>query len=483
MRHDSIRQILTLVLGALASIGAVANAAPNILYFHVDNLGYGELGCYGGGILRGTETKRIDAFAEQGMKLLNFAPETQCTPSRSALMTGRYSIRSGTHTVSLAGSEGGLVAWERTIGDVLSDHGYATCCVGKWHIGASEGRWPTDHGFDEWYGPLRTYDECLWAEDPWYDPARDPVPFLMEGRKGEAVRKVVRLTRTVKRDVDLDYLKRGRAFMRRSVEAGKPFLLYFNHSLMHLPLDPRREFKGKSGHGDNADCLLQLDADFGTLLDTLRELDVEDETIVVFAGDNGPEQMEPWRGEAGFWDGSYFTGMEGSLRTPCLVRYPDVVPVRTTSNEVVHITDMYTTLVRWAGAKVPDDREIDGLDQRAFLEGRTEKSAREGFPYWMGETMYGVKWRQFKAVFVLKRTLTDPEQKLATPHIVNLDADPKERKPYNYPHVHSWVFAHVGRMLAEFEASKKREPLIPAGAPLDHVPVRDAETGAASRDE
>lgn len=139
---------------------------PNIINFHVDNRGYGELGCYGGGILRGADTKRIDAFAKQGMKLLNFAPETRCTPSRSALMTGRYSIRSGTHTVALAGDEGGLVAWEKTMGDVLSAHGYATCCVGKWHIGASEGRWPTDHGFDEWYGPPRSYDECLWADLP-----------------------------------------------------------------------------------------------------------------------------------------------------------------------------------------------------------------------------------------------------------------------------------------------------------------------------
>jgi arylsulfatase A-like enzyme len=134
---------------------------PNIVYFLVDNLGYGELGCYGGGILRGADTRRIDAFAGEGMKLLNFAPEAQCTPSRSALMTGRYAIRSGNHTVALPGQEGGLVAWERTMGDILSARGYATACLGKWHIGESPGRWPTDHGFDEWYGPPRTWDESL----------------------------------------------------------------------------------------------------------------------------------------------------------------------------------------------------------------------------------------------------------------------------------------------------------------------------------
>ncbi|MCJ7465914.1 MAG: sulfatase-like hydrolase/transferase, partial [Maribacter sp.] len=113
------------------------NQKPNVVYFLVDNLGMGELSCYDGGITRGAETPRIDRLADQGMKLWNFAPETQCTPSRSALMTGRYSIRSGTHSVALAGDGGGLVTWERTMAEVLSDNGYSTSCVGKWHIGAS----------------------------------------------------------------------------------------------------------------------------------------------------------------------------------------------------------------------------------------------------------------------------------------------------------------------------------------------------------
>lgn len=156
---------------------------PNLVFVLVDNLGFGELGCYGGGILRGADTRRLDQFAGEGMKLLNFAPEAQCTPSRSALMTGRYAIRSGNHTVPLVGSEGGLVAWERTMGDLLSANGYATACVGKWHIGESDGRWPTDHGFDEWYGIPRSYDECLWPDDPWYDPERDPVANVVEAAR------------------------------------------------------------------------------------------------------------------------------------------------------------------------------------------------------------------------------------------------------------------------------------------------------------
>lgn len=465
-----MKHLLPLACLTLATSLAQAQSKPNVVYFLVDNLGLGEIGCYDGGITRGAGTPRIDRLAEEGMQLWNFAPETQCTPSRSALMTGRYSIRSGTHTVALAGDGGGLVAWERTMAEVFSDNGYATSCVGKWHIGASDGRWPTDNGFDEWYGPAHSYDEALWVEDPWYDPERDPKSYMYEGVKGGTTKETVQLTREVKRDLDLEYLERSKAFIERSVADDRPFFLYFNYTLMHMPNDPRPEFKGRSGHGDWADCIMQLDADFGRLLDLLQEAGVAENTIVVFSGDNGPEYMEPWRGDAGRFVGSYFTGMEGSLRTPCIIRYPGVVPAHVESNEVVHITDMYTTLINWTGAAVPKDRVIDGLDQRAFLEGRQPNSAREGFPYWMGETMYGVKWQNFKVVFVAKESFAAPEKKLATPWVINLDVDPKEEKPYNYPYLHTWTMAHVGRILNEFGTSVEKEPLIPAGAALDHVP-------------
>lgn len=443
---------------------------PNVIYFLVDNLGMGELSSYSGGPLRGVSTTRIDTFANEGMLLLNFAPEAQCSPSRSALMTGRYSIRSGNHTVELAGSQGGLVRWERTLGDIFSDAGYATAIVGKWHIGDSEGRWPTDHGFDEWYGIPRSYDECLWPGDPWYDPDRDPVTRVLEGRKGQPVRELEQLTLEVRRSIDAEYLKRAKTFLQRSVKANKPFFLYFNHSMMHLPTIPRSEFKHKTGHGDWADCLLELDTDFGELLDSLTELGAAENTIVVFSGDNGPEEALPWRGTAGYFEGSYFTGMEGSLRTPALIRYPGHIPTGQRSNEIVHITDMYTTILRLAGLQIPKDRVIDGLDQRLFFEGKQEHSERDGFLFWLGSELYGVKWRNFKLVLKKQKTLTDPALTLPNPHLINLDTDPKEREPLDYPYLHSWVGAHVGRLIGDYQASLKREPLIPAGAPLDFIP-------------
>lgn len=427
-------RVLTLGFAAVmfaTSSGAQAKK-PNVVYFLVDNLGMGELSAYSGGPYRGVYTTRIDAFAKEGMMLLNFAPEAQCTPTRSALMTGRYSIRSGNQTVALAGSHSGLVKWERTLGDIFSDAGYATAIVGKWHIGDAPGRWPTDHGFDEWYGIPHSYDESLWPDDPWYDPKRDGMTRVLEGRKGQPVHELEQLTVEVRRNIDVEYMKRAESFLKRSTEAGKPFFLYFDHSMMHLPTIPRAEFKGKTGRGEWADSLLELDTDFGTLLDYLNSLGAAGNTIIIFSGDNGPEEAEPWRGTAGYFEGSYFTGMEGSLRTPAIVRYPGHVPAGQKSNDIVHVTDMFTTLLLWAG-----------------LEGRN-----------------------FKLVMVEQRTLTDPALPLPNPHLINLDTDPKEREPVDYPYLHTWVGVHIAKILQDYQESVKRESLIPVGAPLDFVPKR-----------
>ena len=347
----------------------MSSTKPNILFFHVDNLGMGELGCYGGGILRGADTKRMDRFAAEGAKLTHYVVEPQCTPTRSALMTGRYPIRSGNHTIALGGNAGGIVRWERTIAEILSTTGYVSSCLGKWHIGAEDGRWPTDHGFDEWYGPLRTYDECMWLEDPHYVPERDGYSYMHEGKKGEGVKPILsqQLTMNMKKTCDLEYQKRGLDFMERSVAADKPFFLYFNHSLMHFPMSPRDEFAGKSTNGDWGDCLLMLDHDFGVLLDKLDELGVADNTVVVMCGDNGAEDHLAGRGTGGFFDGSYFSSAEGGIRTPFLIRWPGKIKPGTESNEMVHVTDMFTTLLGFAGCEPPADRIIDGIGSGRVL--------------------------------------------------------------------------------------------------------------------
>lgn len=186
------------------------------------------------------------------------------------------------------------------------------------------------------------------------------------------------------------------------------------------------------------------------------------------SGDNGAEDDRDYRGNSGFFNGSYFTGSEGALRTPAIVRYPGHVPGGQQTDDPVHITDMFTTLVRWAGAEVPDDRTIDGKDQCDFFEGKAETSAREGFLFWNGPTLYGVKWQHYKLLFRLQTYMFEPVQTPATPWVINLKQDPKERTPYQPSQM--WVVGHINKLMGEFQESVKKEPLIPAGAPLDHVP-------------
>jgi arylsulfatase A-like enzyme len=199
---------------------------------------------------------------------------------------------------------------------------------------------------------------------------------------------------------------------------------------MHMPVIPRTAFTGETGQGEWADSLLELDTDFGTLLDLLDELGVTDDTLVVFAGDNGPE-VQTWRGTPGFWEGSSFAGGEGNLRTACIVRWPGHVTAGAVSDDILHITDWFPTILRAAGVAAPDDRVIDGVDQLDWLCGRQPSSQRDGYIYWMGPAIYGVKWQNFKLALVAQKYSTDPVGKLSSPRLINLITDPQEREPIN----------------------------------------------------
>ena len=204
-------------------------------------------------------------------------------------------------------------------------------------------------------------------------------------------------------------------FMRRQVEVGSPFFVYLPYTQTHMPVVPSAEFAGKSGNGDWGDVLLQLDAYVGELLDTVDELGISKNTIFVFTSDNGPEMLPGHNGWSGPWRGSYFTGLEGSLRVPFIIRWPGKVPGGAVSNEIVHSLDMYKTLARWAGAEVPTDRVIDSIDQSEFLTGQQEKSNRDGFIVYVGNDMFGVKWRNWKMMFKEVERGTDDKQDLRLP--------------------------------------------------------------------
>lgn len=439
---------------------------PNIVFVLADNLGYGEIGSYGGGITRGAATPRIDSLAKEGMRFLNMNMETQCTPSRSSLMTGRWAIRSGTHSVPFGGVADGLTQWEVTMGEALSDAGYRTGYYGKWHLGSHDGRLPNDQGFDEWFGIPRTTDESLWPSAPGWSPDVMPAEQLMEGKKGEKSRELGVYDVVQRRLIDAEITKRTVAFIERESKSGKPFFAYVALTQPHLPTLPNPAFSGKTGNGDWADMLAEMDANVGQILDAVDAAGERDNTIVIFTSDNGAEFFRPWDGWAGPWRGAYFTALEGGIRVPFLIRWPGKIAAERVSNEIVHGVDLFATLARFSGAKVPTDRPIDSIDQSAFFLGKTDKSAREGFPIWGAERLQAVKWRNWKMHFMRQDTMFDPPVKNPTPTLFNLYTDPREEKPT----VDSWVVGPMLKIVGEFEQSVKKHPMIPMGTPDPYTP-------------
>lgn len=445
---------------------------PNILFILMDNLGYGEVGCYGGGILRGAATPRIDKLATEGTRLLNFNVEAQCTPSRSAILTGRFAIRSGTHSVPLPGTPDGLTQWEVTLAELLSRHGYSTGAFGKWHLGSAPERLPNYQGFDEWYGIPRTTDESMYPSQPGAQALGVPFMHTLEGRKCEKSREVAVYDLDQRRLIDEEITRRTIDFMRRSVSSGKPFYAYVPFTLVHFPALPNPKFAGKTGHGDFSDCLAEMDANVGRILDAVDELKIQGNTIFVFTSDNGPDPTAPSNGWSGPWRGYYFTHMEGSLRTPFIIRWPGRVPAGRVSNEIVHEVDTFTTFAKLAGATVPSDRPMDGVDQTDFLLGKSDKSAREGFPVFVADRLEAVKWRNYKMAFYeAERDWWSPPARLGVPKVFDLIKDPTEEYGQTLT-PDGWVGGPMMKIVAGFEQSLKKYPPIAPGTPDPYTPPK-----------
>ena len=442
---------------------------PNIVLILADNLGWGELGCYGGGALRGAPTPRIDRLASEGMRFLNFNVESDCVPTRSALMTGRHPIRTGGLQSVPAGLPQGIHPWEITLAQLISGRGYATAMFGKWHLGDREGRYPKDRGFDQWYGIPRTTNESMFTSTPGFDPSVVEIPHVMEGRSGEPARNVEVYDLEMRRRIDAELVARSNDFMRRQSKRKKPFFLYVPLTQLHYPTIPHRDFIGKTGWGEFADSMAEMDHRVGQILDEIDALQLREDTVVFFGSDNGPEFRRPWRGTAGPWVGTYHTAMEGSLRVPFMLRWPGRVSAGVVTDEIVHVTDLYPTLARVVGARTPTDRPIDGVDQLDFFLGRQSKSNREGFVYYIKNEMRAVKWRQWKMHLVWETEPNVGPIRLETPWIFNLIQDPKEESDIGYQNA-NWVRGPMLRLIRNFQESLKQHPPIPPGAPDDFVP-------------
>jgi arylsulfatase A len=369
---------------ARAAAERAAGKPPNIVLILTDDQGYSDLSCYGSTKIK---TPRIDKMAAEGIKFTDFyAAASVCTPSRAALLTGCYPTRVGMGEFPLLpggkpwqtlvlyrNAPFGLSPKETTIADILKSAGYATMCIGKWHLGDQKPFLPTSHGFDQYIGLL-------------YTPDMPPLDYVVGDKIAE---HKIDLSMTTQR-----YTQEALKFVRE--HKGGPFFLFLSHTYPHVPLAASRDVKGKSARGLYGDACEEIDWSTGQVLDELKSQGIDDNTLVIFTSDNGP-----WlaKGEAG---GSAFPlrggkgGIyEGGFREPCIMRMPGTIPAGAVCHEMATQMDLLPTLARLAGANIP--RAIDGKDITDLVLGKSDaKTPHEAFFYYNGDRLVAVrsgKWR------------------------------------------------------------------------------------------
>lgn len=414
-----------------AGAGQAPRRPPNVVIILCDDLGYGDLGCYGHPTIR---TPNLDRMAREGQRWTNFyVAACVCTPSRAALLTGRLPIRSGMTSskrrVLFPDSAGGLPASEVTMAEALKGVGYATTCVGKWHLGHLPRYLPTRNGFDRYFGVPYSNDMDRVAGAPKAQAAiRNPrveyfnIPLM---RDLDVVERPADQTTLTQRYTDEAV---------RVIEAGardsKPFFLYLAHNMPHVPLFGSPPFEGRSRRGPYGDVVEELDDGVGRVLDALRRTGLAEETVVFFTSDNGPWLVYDHQGgSAGpLRDGKGST-WEGGMRVPFLASWPGKIAPGSTVADMGSTMDLFVIVLKLAGAEPPRDRILDGDDLRPALFG-TGPSPRQVMFYYRDDELYAVRKGPFKAHFVTKAAY-GPDVDTPEPHdpplLYNLDRDPSEK--------------------------------------------------------
>jgi arylsulfatase len=466
---------LILVMLILLTGSASAQDRPNVVIMLGDNVGYGDIGAYGAGEVRGMPTPRIDSISSQGLRLTQYLVEPACTPSRTALMTGRYSQRVGLSTVIIGGTPNTLQPGEVTLGELFKSRGYATAIAGKWHLGASEISWPTRQGFDEYHvGVLETTDGILYRESMQRAGMPEAAiaatePYIWESEANGNLKKVRPYTLEYRAQVEADIAKASVDFIERQAKAKQPFFLYVGFTNTHYPLHTAPEFAGKSRIGPYGDAIMELDYRTGQVLDAIKAAGVEDNTVVLWLSDNaaaptqGPSDTRagsngPFRGELG-------DALEGSIRTIGMIKWPGKIEPRA-SNQMISVHDWFPTLAGIIGAKVPTDRPIDGVDQGAFITGTQANSNRESLISVVGTEVAAVRWRNYR--IYPKQFSPSPgnpamyglggirQEGNGFPGIFNIEADPREEN--NVVGTSAWVIGPYLKLIGEYQKSLEKYP-------------------------
>ncbi len=457
----------------MATTGKGTTTRPNIVFMLCDNTGWGDFSCYGGV----NKTPRIDKLASEGIRFCNYSVESQCTPTRTAIMTGRQSVRCGTYKVVMPGQgESGLTPWEYTIAELLSDAGYATSLWGKWHLGEVEGRLPSDQGFDEWWGYKNSVDESGWTSYATFRALAKAKgiesPKIWEGKKGQKSTAVRELDLKVRPFLDEMIVGKATEYIKRAATGSKPFFTYVAFSNLHPPaiVHPDFDQTDASRLGGYADFMAEMDYRVGQIVECVDEAGVANNTIIVFSSDNGPGliQVSPGGGSSGPWRGGFMTPpWEGSMRVPAMVRWPGKTPAGVVTEEMLSAHDWYKTLAALAGAsdKVPTDRPMDGVDASKFLLGHSEQTGRETHLFFGPDgSLMSSKWHNVKAVFRHCEGVDQPILDSQFPMFFDLGSDPGER--YNLFDTKldmGWMFGVIFPAVAEYEKSLLQYPNIKPG--------------------
>ncbi|MGE3804413.1 MAG: sulfatase [Gemmataceae bacterium] len=447
---------LAIILALLARgpLQAADATKPNVVIIYADDLGYGDLACYGHPTIK---TPNLDRMAAEGMRFTSFySAASVCTPSRAALMTGRYPVRSGmcsnSRRVLFPDSAGGIPKEEITLGEALKQQGYATACVGKWHLGHLPQYLPTNNGFDYYFGIPYSNDMDRVADRKlgrqiFLDPKIEywNVPILRNEKEIERPAQQHTLTKR--------YTEEAIDFIKKHKEG--PFFVYLAHSMVHVPLFASKDFQGKSARGLFGDTVEEVDWSVGQILDTLHKEKLAEKTLVVFSSDNGPWLIfDQQGGSAGLLREGKGSTWEGGMREPGIFWWPGTIKPGQVERGIACTMDVWPTCVALAGGKLPTDRIIDGVDLTPVLTGKGP-SPRDHLVYYRGTDVYAVRKGSFKAHFITRSSYGgDKPVKHDPPELYNLDVDPAEK--FNVAKQHPEIITELVKLVDAHKA--KVEP-------------------------
>ena len=425
---------------------------PNIVLILADDLGYGDLGCYGHPTIR---TPNLDRMAAEGMRLMQFySAAPVCTPSRAALLTGRLAIRSGLcsdkRRVLFPASTGGLPAEEVTLAEALQERGYATACVGKWHLGHLPKYLPTRNGFDHYFG-------LPYSNDMHGAPVNDsggvsqPLPLFRDESVIESEPDQKLLTER--------YTTEAVGFIRDSTGATprKAFFLYLPYTMPHVPLAVSDKFAGRSPRGLYGDAVETIDWSVGQILATLRGAKIADNTLVIFTSDNGPWLTRRLNGgSAGLLRDGKGSTWEGGMREPCIAWWPGNVAAGTTSQAIGSTLDLFPTIVKLAGGKLPTNRELDGYDISQVLQGKDARGPRDEMFYYRDASVFAVRKGPWKLHLTTQTGYGGQPTVHNPPLLFHLERDPGES--FDVAKDHADVVAELKKLIDEHRRTVKPGP-------------------------